>query len=97
VKFFDEESGATLEMDRYYGFSDSGGIAGSHEGYPTAGHAIAAIGEEYGAPVDISCSPEDLGSFQIAVITGQQYVDRIQAVDVLSTYGHFVEETSHGT
>ncbi len=91
-KFFDEQSGATLHMDRFYGFSDAGGIAGSHDGYETAGHAIAAVGEEHGGPVDISCSPEDLGSFMYCVLSGQEYVDRIQKVDDLSTYGHFVEE-----
>lgn len=93
MKFFDEPSGATLSMDRYYGFCDAGGLAGSFDGYESVGHAIAAIGSENGGPMDISCSPDDLGSFQVCVLTGQQYVDRIKQVDTLSTYGHFVEGT----
>jgi hypothetical protein len=69
--FFDESSGADLKPDRFYGFGDAGGIAGSFDGYATADEAVAAIAPDYGTPAR---GREHLGDAAIAVMSGREYV-----------------------
>lgn len=73
------DSGAKLEADRYYGFSDSGGLCGYVAGYDTQASAVNALALEYGEPFAQwgSTKPEDLGGVGCCVLTGRQYVDRL--------------------
>ena len=92
MKFYDEQSGATLHMDRFYGFGDAGGIAGSFDGYDNMLGALVAIRAIHeGADVDISSDPKDLGVSNVCVLSGQQYVDQLKQFGSLEDYGHFVE------
>jgi hypothetical protein len=92
-RFFDESSGATLHMDRYYGFADGGGLAGSFDGYDSYLGAAIAIKAEYGDD-DTSTDPKDLGDVAICIITGQQYIDRLKKVGGeanIGVFGYFVD------
>jgi hypothetical protein len=94
MKFFDEASGATLRMDRYYGFGDAGGLAGSFEGYESVEAAKQAIAPEHGyLEEEIASEPELLGAVAICVLSGQQYVDQLQKAEPgnLRIFGYFVD------
>lgn len=92
--FIDEQSGATIRMDRYYGFAEGGGLAGSFAGYDSMLGALVAIRKDYDG--DTSCRAEDLGSVSICILTGQEYVDHLRTLDPsdpdhINIYGHFEE------
>lgn len=89
-KFFDEQSGAILHMDRYYGFCDAGGLAGSFDGHVSAELASAVISHEYEG-CTVSTDPKELGSEAIVVMTGQQFVNELSTRGSLSDWGHFVD------
>lgn len=74
--FFDEQSGATLKLNRYYGFGDAGSLAGSFEGYATLDEAIQDIRKEY--PEDqLGTAPEQLGEVAICILSGTQFAERL--------------------
>lgn len=100
----DAQSGAKLAADRWYGFSDSGGLCSSFDGYDTAEACRVACVADWGGEteedggVSFSTAPEDLGGVAICVLTGRQYVDRLYALAgpggsgwELSDYGHWSE------
>jgi len=94
-KFFDTESGATILMDRFYGFGDAGGIAGSFDGYATQEEAISEIAKEHGS-YGIGTKPSELGSCAICILNGQQFVDQLRSLDPsdadhINIYGHFID------
>jgi hypothetical protein len=72
---FDEQSGATLFLDRYYGFGDAGSLAGSFDGYSSSTEALIDILEQYPRE-SLSTDPEQLGEVSICVLTARQYVER---------------------
>jgi hypothetical protein len=78
----DAQSGALIQAERWYGFSDSGGLWGSRSGYETLERAQACLTED--APDDdgsvFSTNPEDLGSVACCILTGRQYVDRLYSL-----------------
>lgn len=93
----DGQSGAKIYPDRYYGFSDSGGLADSFIGYETAQACRAACEAEW-PDADFGATPEDLGGVSICILSGRQYVDRLYELCRrggsgwdLSDYGHWTE------
>lgn len=91
MDFYDETSGATLKMDRYYGFGDAGGLAGSFDGYESANDCAKAIALEGTSLNEMSLDPSKLGEVSVCILTGQQFVDRLATLDDISEFGHFVE------
>lgn len=83
--FFDESSGAKIQRDKFYGFGDAGGIAGSFDGYDSRREAISAIMEDYEvqfieADSYFGVNPEDLGDNCVTVLTGEEYVNRLRFI-----------------
>lgn len=89
--FHDESTGAKIHEAMFYGFGDSGYIAGSFEGYTTREAAIKDISEGAEDVSWIGTKPEDLGSEAITVLSGREYVDRLKTLDELSVYGNWSE------
>jgi hypothetical protein len=87
--FFDETSGANIQRDRYYGFCDSGGLAGKFEGYATRQECIDHCTRGWFG--DISGQPEELGAVAVCALSGEEFVNRLMQVDELSEYGYIVE------
>jgi hypothetical protein len=77
--FKDLASGARIYKDRFYGFGDAGGLAGSFEGYETREEAINHIKTEY-EEGELGTKPEDLGSYGITVLSGEEYVNRLKTI-----------------
>ena len=89
-KFYDEQSGATLAMDRYYGFLDSGGLAGSFDGYDSRAEVVAAMAAEFYV-YDVGTKPEQLGDSGICVLTGREYVNQLLTLgESIDFWGKFV-------
>lgn len=88
-QFRDEQSGHTIKLHRFYGFGDAGGLAGDADGYPTRELAIQAIGQEHEKSA-IGTSPTELGEVAICVLSGAEFVARLQQIDNLAEYGRFV-------
>jgi hypothetical protein len=88
-RFKDETSGAEVEMHLFYGFGDSGSLAGSFAGYPTREAAIVDINKEW---PDVVCGtkPEDLGHMAIAVLSGQEFVDELKKRGILDDLGYWL-------
>lgn len=86
--WLDSTSGAIIQEDRFYGFGDAGGLAGSFEGYVTATVAINDIVNDYGqAPEWLSFKPEDLGSVAITVITGRDFITQLYRIHACDSGG----------
>lgn len=88
-QFRDEQSGHTIMLHRFYGFGDAGGLAGDADGYPTRELAIQAIGREHDKSA-IGTLPAELGEVAICVLSGAEFVARLQQIDNLAEYGRFV-------
>lgn len=97
--FFDDASGAKIQKDKFYGFSDAGGLAGSFSGYDTRREAIADIMDKYDihfieADSYFGATPEDLGDNAVTVLSGEEYVNRLKFIcgdlQPLSFYGYWV-------
>lgn len=88
-QFFDEESGQTISLHRFYGFYDAGGLAGDSNGYLTREEAISAIRQEYDES-SIGTSPEQLGDAAVCVLSGEEFVAQLQRIDEIAAYGRFV-------
>jgi hypothetical protein len=91
LKFFDETSGHWIKGHLCYGFYDAGGIALGGAGCPTKEACIQAIKTtgDYTDTSSFSTRPEDLGKFAICVLSGEEFVARLQQVDRFSAYGRF--------
>lgn len=100
--FLDECSGCQVQENLYYGFGDSGYIAGSFAGYISREHAIYDIKKQGDGDYwfDIGTKPTDLGSCAVTVLSGREYVDRIKEIHLndsdvenpLELYGQWSEE-----
>lgn len=76
--FLDEESGCEILETRFYGFSDSGGIAGGFQGYTNREDAINAIRNEYELmECQIGTDAADLGGYAVTVLSGREFVDQL--------------------
>jgi hypothetical protein len=75
--FHDEPTGAKIYEAMFYGFGDSGFLAGSFEGYTTREAAIKEISEGAEDVSWIGTKPEQLGSEAITVLSGREYIDRL--------------------
>lgn len=95
--FHDEPTGAKLQEGLYYGFGDSGFLAGRFDGYITREDAIKDISEGAEDTSWIGTKPEDLGHEAITVLSGREYIDRLIALEKegnepVSFYGTWSEE-----
>jgi hypothetical protein len=88
--FADESSGATIKRERYYGFGDAGGLAGSFDGYDTREAALEDIAKEHDG--EFGTKPEHLGEYSVTVLSGEEYIGRLQTLDAEGAhfYGKFV-------
>ncbi len=77
--FLDESTGAKIYPDRFYGFGDSGSLAGSFGGYILRIKAIKEIQKEY-EDCELGTQPTDLGSYAITVLSGEEYVNRLKEI-----------------
>ncbi len=78
-----DECGCAIYEDQYYGFFDSGGVAGSFIGYLTARHAfmsILASGEGHWKPEDITIGAEHLGEAAVAIMSGREYINKLYEI-----------------
>jgi hypothetical protein len=87
-RFKDESSGAEIEMHQYYGFGDSGSLAGSFQGYPTREAAVEAIKKDHDC--ELGLTPDDLGHYAIAVLSGQEFVDELAKRGILNDVGYWL-------
>jgi hypothetical protein len=82
-----------LLADRFYGFGDAGGLAGSFDGYTSREEAVKAIKAEYGID-EIGTEPDHLGDYATSVLSGREFIDRIYTigeddVSFLFDYGYW--------
>lgn len=77
--FKDESTGAKVYKDKFYGFGDSGFLAGSFAGYDSREEAVRKIQAEY-PDCELGLKPEDLGSYGVTVLSGDEYVNRLRVV-----------------
>ena len=77
--FKDEATGAKVYKDRFYGFGDSGSMAGSFAGYDTREEAIRKIKVDY-ADCELGTKPDHLGEYAITVLSGEEYVERLRDI-----------------
>jgi hypothetical protein len=87
--FQDESSGAKIEMHLFYGFGDSGSIAGRFSGYATRELATANIVAEW-TDMDIGSTPGDLGMYAVTVLSGQEFVDELTKRGILHECGYWI-------
>lgn len=100
--FHDEASGAKIQENRFYGFGDSGSLAGSFEGYETRDAAIDDILRIYNDESgygwkreEIGTQPWHLSEFATTVLSGREFVERLKVIERhhdISIYGHWSEE-----
>lgn len=76
--FWDETSGSDLQRERFYGFSDAGGLVGGDEGYETRESAIQACKAE--GETEIGIEPENLGDCAVSVLSADEYVKRLHVL-----------------
>lgn len=80
--FYVESCGIEIEENRFYGFGDAGGLAGSSKGYVNREEAIQDIvarGQAYSAD-DCGTKPEHLGDYPVAVLSGREFVNRLKEI-----------------
>lgn len=91
--FKDEPTGAKIHKNLFYGFGDSGSLAGSFLGYHSRDEAIRAIRQEdYPGDMEIGTTAEQLGDSAVTVLSGQEYVDRLKFIegnDDISDFGEW--------
>lgn len=78
--FHDEPSGAKIQEGLYYGFGDSGFLAGSFDGYISRDDAIKDIAEGAEDVSWIGTKPEQLGAEAITVLSGREYIDYLRVI-----------------
>lgn len=78
--FHDESTGANIHEAMFYGFGDSGYIAGNFCGYLSRESAIKDISEGADDVSWIGTKPEDLGNEAITVLSGREYIDRLKVI-----------------
>jgi hypothetical protein len=91
--FFLSATESPIEKDRYYGFVNPTGINGEINGYTTLVEALEDISDH--GPIEcISSNPNDLGDATVCVLTGRQYIDRLEEIDPDSVidYGQWSEK-----
>lgn len=90
--FILEENGTKIKENMFYGFYDCGGVFNS-SGYENQEDAVRNISRFYGesAKSDISTEPSDLGSVAICILSGRQFVTRLQMIqdEDISDYGRW--------
>lgn len=83
------DCGTVIHGDRYYGFPDSGGVYGKVEGYTNYRDALTGISfvaKSFGIEVEdmvdyISSKPDELGSVGVCILTGIQFVDKLDEIE----------------
>ena len=93
--FYSIDSGAKVHENRFYGFGDSGSMAGEFSGYETVELAIEDMEKNGLRKNDYSTDPVDLGGFSVAILSGRQFVDQLYFIvdgnlDSFSSFGSWV-------
>lgn len=91
------DSSQKLYSDKWYGFSDSGGLYCTGAGFASREDAVKLLTADIDAD-DWSTEPNLLGSMLCSILSGREYVDRLYVVCrpggsgwPLDDYGHWSE------
>lgn len=77
--FKDDSTGAKIYKTRFYGFGDSGFLAGDFAGYDLREQAVTAIQAIFDG-LEIGTKPEHLGEYGVTVLSGEEYVNRLKYI-----------------